>query len=119
MLSVLFGASIISNAHMSSINLSTTETTRSSETEGPQLTQNVKFRIYELMAENGIKSVAALHRKMIEMRVPVSHSQLLRIVDNRADHWKVQYINAFLDIFNCQVADLFKVETGKEGQRPQ
>lgn len=87
------------------------ETTSGGETEGPMLKNNVKFRIYELMAENGIKSVAALHRKMIEMRVPVSHSQLLRIVDNRADHWKVQYINAFLQIFDCQVADLFKVET--------
>lgn len=76
----------------------------------PQLRTAVKFRIYELMAERGIKSVAALHRKLIEMRVPVSHSQLLRIVDNRADHWKVQYINAFVDIFECQVSDLFKVE---------
>ncbi|WMW81338.1 helix-turn-helix transcriptional regulator [Undibacterium cyanobacteriorum] len=74
----------------------------------------MKFRIYELMAERGIKSVAALHRKLIEMRVPVSHSQLLRIVDNRADHWKVQYINAFVDIFECQVADLFKLEKPTE-----
>lgn len=78
-----------------------------------ELQTSVKFRIYELMAEQGIKSVAALHRKLIEMRVPVSHSQLLRIVDNRADHWKVQYINAFVDIFDCEVADLFKVEKKK------
>lgn len=104
---------------MSSISSTHTTSTVGVSTEaavtlGPQLKTNVKFRIYELMAERGIKSVAALHRKLIERRVPVSHSQLLRIVDNRADHWKVQYINAFVDIFECQVADLFKLEKPTE-----
>ncbi len=72
--------------------------------------RKVRLRINELMAENGIRSVAALHRLLIAKQVPVSHSQLLRIVDNRADHWKVEFIAAFIDIFACQISDLFKVE---------
>lgn len=73
----------------------------------------VKLRINELMAERGIKSVAALHRMLLSKHVAVSHSQLSRIVDNRADHWKVEFIEIFLDIFQCQISDLFKVETLK------
>lgn len=70
----------------------------------------VKLRINELMAERGIKSVAALHRMLISKHVAVSHSQLSRIVDNRADHWKVEFIEIFLDIFQCHISDLFRVE---------
>ena len=76
----------------------------------PEIQTKVKLRINELMAENGIRSVAALHRLLISKQVPVSHSQLLRIVDNRADHWKVEFIAAFIDIFECEISDLFKVE---------
>jgi uncharacterized protein YoaH (UPF0181 family) len=76
----------------------------------PETQTKVRLRINELMAENGIRSVAALHRLLIARQIPVSHSQLLRIVDNRADHWKVEFIAAFIDIFKCNISDLFKVE---------
>jgi uncharacterized protein YoaH (UPF0181 family) len=76
----------------------------------PETQTKVRLRINELMAENGIRSVAALHRLLIAKQIPVSHSQLLRIVDNRADHWKVEFIAAFIDIFKCNISDLFKVE---------
>lgn len=79
-------------------------------TPAPEVQTKVKLRINELMAENGIRSVAALHRLLIAKQVPVSHSQLLRIVDNRADHWKVEFIAAFIEIFECQISDLFKVD---------
>lgn len=69
----------------------------------------IKLRINELMAIHGIRSVAVLHRILIEKKVAVSHSQLLRIVDNRADHWKVDFLSAFMEIFKCEVGQLFKV----------
>ena len=76
----------------------------------PHQSVRVVLRLRELMAEKNIRSVSALHRILIEKRVTVSHSQLLRIVDNRADHWKVDFLSAFLDIFNCEVGQLFKTE---------
>lgn len=76
--------------------------------EGPSRPK-IKLRINELMAINGIRSVAVLHRMLIERKVAVSHSQLLRIVDNRADHWKVEFLSAFMEIFHCEAGDLFKV----------
>lgn len=82
----------------------------------PAIQTRVRLRINELMAEKGIRSVAALHRLLLSKQVPVSHSQLLRIVDNRADHWKVEFIAAFLDIFQCQISDLFKVENATPKQ---
>lgn len=78
----------------------------------PMVAVRVRLRIHELMAEKGIRSVAALHRILLSKHVPVSHSQLLRIVDNRAESWKVEFIAAFLDIFQCNISDLFKVEAG-------
>ena len=69
-----------------------------------------ELRIRELMVEHKIRSVSALHRLLIARRVTVSHSQLLRIVDNKAEHWKVEFIEAFAELFNCSVQDLFRFE---------
>jgi hypothetical protein len=69
----------------------------------------VALRIYELMAENNIRSVAALHRILVAKKFTISHSQLLRIVDNRADHLKMEVIGIFVNIFDCEVGKLFKI----------
>ncbi|MBI3229581.1 MAG: helix-turn-helix transcriptional regulator [Burkholderiales bacterium] len=78
---------------------------------------HVRLRIHELMAEKGIRSVAALHRILLSKHVAVSHSQLLRIVDNRAESWKVEFIAAFIEIFQCEISDLFKVEQVQPTQK--
>lgn len=70
-----------------------------------------ELRLRELMVENKIRSVSALHRLLIARRVTVSHSQLLRIVDNKAEHWKVEFIEAFAELFNCSVQELFRFES--------
>lgn len=70
----------------------------------------ISLRIPELMAAKGIRHVSTLHRLLISKKIKISHSQLLRIVDNRFDHINKEYLEAFLDIFQCSIADLFKVE---------
>ncbi|MFZ6757612.1 helix-turn-helix domain-containing protein [Undibacterium sp. Ji50W] len=70
----------------------------------------VVLRLRELMAEHKIRSVSALHRILISKKVTVSHSQLLRIVDNKADHWKVEFLSAFIEVFQCSESELFKIE---------
>ncbi len=88
-----------------------TETPNSS---APHQRIKAEMRIRELMAENKIRSVSALHRLLIAKRVTVSHSQLLRIVDNKAEHWKVEFIEAFAELFNCSVQQLFRFELVKQ-----
>lgn len=87
-----------------------TETTSSASALPPAPKPRLVLRLRELMAENKIRSVSALHRILISKQVTVSHSQLLRIVDNKADHWKVEFLSAFIEIFNCSEHDLFKIE---------
>ncbi|MFZ6756078.1 helix-turn-helix domain-containing protein [Undibacterium sp. Ji50W] len=86
------------------------------DSSAPQQRVKAEMRIRELMAENKIRSVSALHRLLIAKRVTVSHSQLLRIVDNKAEHWKVEFIEAFAELFNCSVQQLFKFELVKQGE---
>jgi hypothetical protein len=87
-----------------------TTPSHSSENTAAQQRTRVVLRLRELMAEHKIRSVSALHRILISRKVTVSHSQLLRIVDNKADHWKVEFLAAFIDVFNCNESALFKIE---------
>lgn len=80
------------------------------ETSPGQQRIRVVLRLRELMAEHKIRSVSALHRILISKKVTVSHSQLLRIVDNKADHWKVEFLSAFIEVFQCSESELFKIE---------
>ena len=80
----------------------------------PQLRAGINFRIKELMAAHNIRSVAALQRILISRKVDISNAQLRRIVDNRTDSWKVEHINAFLELFQCDIAELFKVVSNEE-----
>ncbi|MFZ6654821.1 helix-turn-helix domain-containing protein [Undibacterium sp. TJN19] len=87
-------------------------TTPLNPSENPAVQQRTRvvLRLRELMAEHKIRSVSALHRILISRKVTVSHSQLLRIVDNKADHWKVEFLAAFIEVFNCSESELFKIE---------
>ncbi len=72
--------------------------------------RSIILRVRVCMAERGIRSVAALHRLLIEAGVDISHPQLIRVVDNRAQHLNVALLNGFLNVFGCRVEDLFGEE---------
>jgi hypothetical protein len=52
-------------------------------------------------------SIAALHRLLIEAGVEISHPQLIRVVDNRAQHLNVALLNGLLKVLGCRVDELF------------
>lgn len=72
--------------------------------------RGIVLRVRVCMAERGIRSVAALHRLLIEAGVDISHPQLIRVVDNRALHLNVALLNGFLKVFGCRVDELFGEE---------
>jgi len=79
-------------------------------TPTPIVDRGIVLRVRVCMAERGIRSVAALHRLLIEAGVDISHPQLIRVVDNRAQHLNVALLNGFLKVFGCRVEDLFGEE---------
>ena len=83
----------------------------------PQVRAGINFRIKELMASHNIRSVAALQRILISRKVDISNAQLRRIVDNRTDSWKVDHINAFLELFHCDISELFRIVSKEDTER--
>ena len=69
--------------------------------------RSIMLRVRVCMAERGIRSVAALHRMLIEAGVEISHPQLIRVVDNRAQHLNVALLNGLLKVLGCRVDELF------------
>jgi hypothetical protein len=69
--------------------------------------RSIMLRVRVCMAERGIRSVAALHRLLIEAGVEISHPQLIRVVDNRAQHLNVALLNGLLNVLGCRVDELF------------
>jgi hypothetical protein len=78
------------------------------DTNSPE--RSIILRVRVCMAERGIRSVAALHRLLIDAGVNISHPQLLRVVDNRAQHLNVALLNGLLKVLGCRVEDLFGEE---------
>jgi DNA-binding Xre family transcriptional regulator len=76
------------------------------QTETKPVERSIILRVRVCMAERGIRSVAALHRMLIEAGVEISHPQLLRVVDNRAQHLNVALLNGLLKVLSCRVEDL-------------
>jgi len=81
--------------------MDTNQTTFSAPSE-----RSIVLRVRVCMAERGIRSVAALHRMLIDAGVEISHPQLIRLVDNRAQHLNVAVLNGLLKVLGCRVDEL-------------
>ena len=68
-------------------------------------------RIRVHMARCGIRSVSALARKLNDVGVEISDSQLGRVLDNKSEHLSLPLFGGLMQILECQVADLLEPET--------
>ncbi|KWN05886.1 hypothetical protein WT83_27775 [Burkholderia territorii] len=55
------------------------------------------------MAEQGIRSVAELKRRLSCEGVEISLQQLLRVVDNKTQLLSVPLLNGFMRVFRCPI----------------
>ena len=67
------------------------------------------FRIRVVMAERGIRSVAALQRMLKTIGVDISVPQLIRIVDGQSSHISTVVLGGLISVLQCGIEDLISV----------
>ncbi len=67
------------------------------------------IRIRVVMAERGIRSVAALQRMLKAIGVDISVPQLLRIVDGQSSHLSTAVLGGLITVLQCGIEDLIAV----------
>lgn len=67
------------------------------------------FRIRIVMAERGIRSVAALQRMLKSIGVEISVPQLIRIVDGQSSHISTAVLGGLIAVLQCGIEDLIAV----------
>lgn len=73
----------------------------------------VELRVRVCMAKRGIRSIAELNRQLQEEGVAISHQQLSRVVDNKAQHLSITLLAGLLKVLRCQIGDLFAVKSAQ------
>jgi hypothetical protein len=81
----------------------------SSFSNGPA---TLAFRIRVVMAERGIRSVAALQRMLKSIGVDISVPQLIRIVDGQSTHVSTAVLGGLITVLQCGIQDLIAVSSG-------
>lgn len=71
--------------------------------------RRLKWRTRVVMAERGIRSVSALCRKLDELGVDISESQLARIIDGKSSHFNSKVVGGLLTALDCGLNDLLVV----------
>ena len=71
--------------------------------------RRLKWRTRVMMAERGIRSVSALSRKLGELGVDISDSQLGRIIDGKSSHFNAKVVGGLLTALNSGLNDLLVV----------
>ena len=71
--------------------------------------RRLKWRTRVMMAERGIRSVSALSRKLGELGVDISESQLGRIIDGKSSHFNAKVVGGLLTALDCGLNDLLVV----------
>jgi hypothetical protein len=64
------------------------------------------FRIRVVMAERGIRSVAALQRKLKSIGITISVPRRIRIVDGQSTHVSAAVPGGLATVLQCGVEDL-------------
>ena len=72
------------------------------------------FRIRIVMAERGIRSVAALQRMLKGIGVDISVPQLIRIVDGQSTHVSTAVLAGLIAVLQCGIEDLIAVSAMKK-----
>jgi DNA-binding Xre family transcriptional regulator len=71
--------------------------------------RRLKWRTRVMMAERGIRSVSALCRKLEELGIDISESQLGRIIDGKSSHFNAKVVGGLLTALDCGINDLLTV----------
>lgn len=69
--------------------------------------RRIQLNVRLLMAKHGYKTVKRLFEDVSTMGCEVTYSQFARIVDNQAGKLNMEVLDALLNLFDCEVGELF------------
>ncbi len=70
--------------------------------------RKVVWRARVIMAEREIRSVSELVRRLERIGVSISVAQLGRLIDGKSTHWNQEVIEGLMEVFDCELSDLFR-----------
>jgi biotin operon repressor len=60
------------------------------------------------MAERGVRSVSELARRLEEIGVSISISQLGRMIDGKTQLWNQDVIEGMMTVLDCELSDIIR-----------
>jgi DNA-binding Xre family transcriptional regulator len=70
--------------------------------------RKVAWRVRVVMAERGVRSVSELARRLEEIGVSVSVSQLGRMIDGKTRLWNQDVIEGLMAVLDCELSELIR-----------
>lgn len=72
--------------------------------------RKVTWRVRVMMAEREIRSVSELVRRLEQVGVSISISQLGRLIDGKTQHWSQEVLEGLMLVLDCELSDLLHSE---------
>lgn len=73
-----------------------------------KLRRKLVWRVRVTMAEHEIRSVSELVRRLEQVGVSISVSQLGRLIDGKTTHWNQEVIEGLMEVFDCELSELLQ-----------
>lgn len=70
--------------------------------------RKVAWRARVIMAERGVRSVSELARRLEEIGVSISISQLGRMIDGKTQLWNQDVIEGMMTVLDCELSDIIR-----------
>lgn len=77
------------------------------------------WNLRALMDQRGIRRIADLHRRLRDVGVHKSSTQLSRIVAQRPKELSTDLLDALVTILDCDISDLLVLEKAAPHQEPE
>jgi len=75
--------------------------------------RHIVLNVRVLMAKAGYRDVSKLYRDLLKLGCTISYSQFKRIVDGSAEKLNTDVLDALINLFECEISDLFTVLRAK------
>jgi ribosomal protein L12E/L44/L45/RPP1/RPP2 len=78
--------------------------------EALKISRKLAWRLRHMMVERNILTAAALARRLAEIGFEIHQSQLTRILKDRPVEIKTEFIDALIEVLQCDIQDILRAE---------
>lgn len=79
-------------------------------TQGLKVSRRLSWRLRHMMVERNIITAADLARRLTDIGFVIDRSQVSRIVKMRPVEIKTEFLDALLEVLQCDIQDLLRAE---------